>query len=161
MLCFSCLRFVRRVNGSLKQFDVNPRGGGDTAYDSGLVAVAGEDVNCLLRLGFVHCEHHSDTHVEDVEHLAVADVAVLLEETENRQDFPASLLYVDALALLEDARDILVETATGDVGDSVHITVADHVEDLPYIDAGRGQCHLAERLVSKLRIDLMDIEAGV
>ena len=86
---------------------------------------------------------------------------MLLEETENRQDFPASLLYVDALTLLEDARDILVEAASGDVGDTVHIAVADHVENLPYIDAGRGQCHLAERLVSKLRIDLMDIEAGV
>ena len=86
---------------------------------------------------------------------------MLLEETENRQDFPASLLYVDALALLEDARDILVKAATGDVGDTVHIAVADHVEDLPYIDASRGQCHFSERLVAKLRIDLMDIEAGV
>ena len=33
-------------------------------------------------------DHHTDTHVEDIEHLAVSDLAVFLQQAEHGQDLP-------------------------------------------------------------------------
>ena len=68
---------------------------------------------------------------------------------------------MDSLSLAEDARDVLVETASGDMGDSVDVTVADDVEDLLHIDPGRGEGDFPERLVTEFRIYLVEVESRV
>ena len=83
----------------------------DLADDGGLVAMLGQDVNRLPSLGGVHRQHHPDAHVEDVEHLPVRDLPVLLKEVENRKNLPCALVYLDSLAFLKDSRNILIKAA--------------------------------------------------
>ena len=47
-----------------------------------------EDVYSLVRFGTVEGEDHTDTHIEDIEHLPVGYLAVFLEEMEDREYFP-------------------------------------------------------------------------
>ena len=126
------------------------------AYNGGLVPVLGENVDGLAGLGGVHRQHHADAHVEDVEHLPVGNLAVFLKEAEDRKNLPSPFTDLYSLAFLEDPRDVLVETAAGDVGDSMDIQLTDNIQDLLHIDSRRGQRHKAERLVStELRLGLM------
>ena len=58
------------------------------AYHGSLVSVGSKDTYGLSCLVLIHGNHHSDAHVEDVEHLAVRDIPVFFEETEYRQYLP-------------------------------------------------------------------------
>ena len=97
------------------------------ADDLCFFSVRGEDADGFFGLGWVECEDHADTHVEDVEHLAVRHVAFGLEETEDGQDFPCAFLDAETLSGLEDAGDILVETATGDMCYAMYVKVTNDV----------------------------------
>lgn len=145
----------------LQQSDINTRSIGHAADDCSLVAMGSEDVDSLLSLGLVHSEHHSDSHIVDVEHLAVSDLAMFLEEAENRKDLPSAFIHVNALTFLEDARDVLVEAAAGDVRHSVDVAVTDDVEDLFHINSGRSQCHLTEWFVAEFRIDCVKVQSRI
>ena len=89
----------------------------------------------------------------------MGNLAVFLKEAEYRKYLPGAFVYLYSLAFLKDPRDVLVETAAGDVGDSVDIQLTDNIQDLLHIDSRRGQRHKAERLVStEFRISLMKIQ---
>ena len=152
---------VAQAHKILQQSYIHARSIGHAADDCSLVAMGSEDVDCLLSLGLIHSEHHSYTHIVDVEHFAVSDLAMFLEETENRKDLPSAFIHVNALAFLEDARDVLVEAAAGDMRHSVHVAVADDVEDLFHINSGRGQCNFTEWFVAEFRIDCVKVQSRV
>ena len=119
-----------------------------------------ENVNSFLCLSLIHGKHHSDSHVIDIEHLTMLDIAMLLQETENRKNLPSSLIHMNTLALLKDTRDVLIESA-GDVGNTMDVTVPDDIQNLFHINSGRGQCYLSERFVTQFRINLMKIESRI
>lgn len=54
-----------------------------------------------------------------------------------------------------------VETASGNVRNSVDITVSDDVEDLLHINSGRGQCYFTERFVTEFRIYLVKVKCSI
>ena len=89
------------------------------------------------------------------------DIAVLLEEFENRQDFPCAFFHVNALPFMEDTRDVFVETASGNVRNSVYVTISDDVENLFHINSGRGQCYFTERFVTEFRIYLVKVKCSI
>ena len=49
----------------------------------GFVAVFSEDSDGFFCISSRHCNHHTNTHVEDVEHLSVRDIAPLLQALEH------------------------------------------------------------------------------
>ena len=117
-----------------------------------------EYVYGLLRLRLINGEHHSYTHIENIEHLPVGDTAIFLEEMEYRQDLPAAFPDLDTLALVEYTRDILVKSASGYMGHPVHIAVADDIKHLLHIYPGRGKGHIPEDLSIKFRIGGIEIK---
>ena len=121
----------------------------DLSDHAGFLSVACEYVYGFLCLGLIHCEHHSYSHIEDVEHLPVWHAAPLFKHPEDRKYLPAAFLDLDALTLVKDARDVLVEAAAGDVCDTVNVAVADNVQDLLHIYPGRGEQCLAESPASE------------
>ena len=122
----------------------------------------GEDADGFFGLGWVECEDHAYAHVEDVEHLAVRHVAFGFEETEDGQNFPCAFLDAETLAGPEDAGDILVETATGDMCYAVYVKVTNDVEDLFGVDLGGREEHFAERFGSvEFGVDLVQVESGI
>ena len=145
----------------LQQSNIHARSIGHTTDDSSLVSMRCENVNSFLGLSLIHGKHHSDTHVIDIEHLTMLDIAMLLQETENRKNLPSSLLHMNTLTLLKDTRDVLIESAAGDVGNTMNVTVPDDIQNLFHINSGRGQCYLSERFVSQFRINLVKIESCI
>ena len=81
----------------------------------------------LLCLGRIEGKNHSYSHIEDVVHLAMGDASPLLEHTEYGQNLPAALVHLYALAFVKDAGNVLVEAASGDMGDTVDVTLANNV----------------------------------
>ena len=63
-------------------------------------------------------------------------VAFGLEETEDGQNLPRTFLDAETLSGSEDAGDILVETATGDMCYAMYVKVTNDVEDLFDVDLG-------------------------
>ena len=96
---------------------------GHAANHRGLLALSGQDLDRLLGLALVESDHHTDTHVEDVEHLAVRDTTPLLQGTEDGQDLPRALLDLDTLTLVQDTRNVLIETATRGYADTITVLV--------------------------------------
>ena len=86
---------------------------------------------------------------------------MLLQETENRKNLPSSLIHMNTLTLLKDARDILIEATAGNMRNSVYVTVSDDVEHLFHVNSGRGQCHFTEWFVAEFRIDCVKVQSRV
>ena len=89
------------------------------------------------------------------------DIPPLFEHLEHREDLPGTFVDLETLAVLQHARNILVETAAGDVADSVHIALADHFQHLLHIDLRRGEENLAEFLVAEFGNRIVIGKAGV
>ena len=60
--------------------------------------------------------HHADPQVEHPEHLFVRNPAAALDQLEEGRHGPAAPLDPGAQALRQDARDILEESAAGEMG---------------------------------------------
>src|SRR5699024_4372984 len=136
--------------------------GSSDAPDNGRpLAVAFEYRDGLRRIAFGQGDDHTDTHVEDIEHFAVVDFPVLFEEAEHGKDFPGFLLYLDTLSFLQDAGDVLVEPAAGNVADAVYVALCNHVEHLFHVYFRRSQQHLAQRPFAEFGIDLFQTESVV
>ncbi len=59
-------------------------------------------------------------------------------KAEYGQYLPRTLLHLYALPSLQDAGNVLVEPATRDVANAVHLVAAEHFEHLPHIDPRGG-----------------------
>ena len=94
----------------------------NSTNNRGTLALSRQDINSLLCISLRQRDNHTDTHIEDVEHLAMTDTAILLQETEDGKNLPATLLNLYALTIFEDAGNILVEAATCDMADAMNIT---------------------------------------
>ena len=86
------------------------------------------------------------------------NLSVFLKEMEDGKYLPSTFVDFYSLTLLKDPRNVLVESAAGDVGDSVDIEAVDYFKDLLDIDPGRSKGDQAQRLVSpKFGIGLMKV----
>ena len=128
----------------------------------GLADVAEDRLDALqARLG--HDQHEADAHVEDAVHLVVVDLALALDEVEDRRDGPRGAVDLGRDGLGEHARDVVLEAAAGDVGHAGNLDVvvkkaSDRLEEaLVY-----GEKGVADRLVGArklvLRGHLADVE---
>ena len=88
-------------------------------------------------------------------------LAVLFEEAEHGQNLPCALIDFESLPVVQDAGNVLVESAARDVADAVYVAVANHLQHLPDIDFGRSQQHLAQQFVRQFGIYLVQVEAVV
>ena len=118
-----------------------------------------KDLDRLVSLGCIECEHHSDTHVEDIEHFPVGNLAIFLKETEDWKNLPAAFLDLYAHALVKDTRYVLVESASRDVSHTVDIAITDDIQHLLHIDACRSQGNFSKAfLLRELRIFFLKIQ---
>ena len=88
-------------------------------------------------------------------------LAVLFQEAEHRKDLPRTLLDLQPLSFVQDARDVLVETAARDVADAVNVALPDHLEDLLHVDLRRREQHFAQQFVRQLGIAAVQVEIVV
>ena len=93
--------------------------------------------------------HQAEAHVEDLIHFGLLDFAQALHPGEDRRDGPAAALDDDLHALRNDAGQIFVQSAAGDVGDAVHhvlhAIVVQHLPDRLGVEDGRLQKRFADR----------------
>ena len=88
-------------------------------------------------------------------------LAVLFQEVEHGQYLPRTLLDFEALAVVQDAGDVFVETAARDVADAVYVAVANHFQHLLHVDFGRRQQHFTQQFIRQFGIGLAQIQAVV
>ena len=106
--------------------------------------------------------HEADAHVEHAVHLLVVDLALVLDELEDRRNFPCRTVNLGVHALREDARDVVRETAASNVRHAVDL-------DLPVHQLGdgleealvHGEERVAERLVRPRKLVLPGILAEI
>src|SRR5205814_9288609 len=79
------------------------------------VAVALERSDDAIRIRRRADDDEADPHVEHAEHLVVADLAALLEQTEHRRNGPRAAIDLRAGVLGQNPRQILGDAAAGDV----------------------------------------------
>src|ERR1700690_1204774 len=70
----------------------------------------------LLRIRLPDDRDHPDAHIEDAVHLFVVDLAGVADELEERGWRPGRAVDHGRDILWQHARDVVVETAAGDVG---------------------------------------------
>ena len=108
------------------------------AQDNGLFPGGGKGVQGGLGGVFGHGHAQAHTHVEGVEHIPLGDVARGLNHLEDGQHRHGGLFNLGGEALLEHAGDVLVEAASGDVGDGLDVRGLDGGQHGLDVDAGGG-----------------------
>ena len=90
-------------------------------------------------------KHQTNTHVEGIVHYMLLDISLFLEHAEDGRNFIAALLDDSVSALRKHTRNVLVETAAGDVAAAFYgnACLFDALHGL-YIDFGRSQKGLAK-----------------
>src|SRR5688572_7150886 len=63
---------------------------------------------------------HADAHVEDLVHLISGDRAFRADQREDRKDRPGAFADDDIASGRQDARNVVHESATGDVGEAFY-----------------------------------------
>lgn len=144
-------------NGFLA-FDDHSALGGDMADDGGMVSMGGEDADGLFGLALIEGYNHSDAHVEYVEHLSVVYLPVFLKELEYRQNLPRAFFHLDALSLEKDARNVLIEAASCNVSNPMHVAIAYHVQNLLNVDSRRSKSDKTERLSGNPRLGRVSVQ---
>src|SRR6266536_1005938 len=72
---------------------------------------------------------HADAHVEDLIHLRQIDISILLQDFENVRHTP-TLRFNDGIAVFwQDARQIVDQTAAGDMGETFDHTARNFREE--------------------------------
>ena len=93
----------------------------DFADDPGLMLLGADELQDGVRLLDVDDGDHADAHVEDLVEFFFGDAAALGQQAENGQHVPGALADDDVARFGEDARDVVDETAAGDVGQAVDV----------------------------------------
>ena len=107
-------------------------------------------------------DDHADATVEGAVHLVAGDVAGLLQPAEHRRPLPALLVDHRLGVGGQYARNVLPETAAGDVGEGVDLALLDELEHGFHVDAGRlqqgvGQGGITQRLLHVGLGDFQDL----
>lgn len=139
-------------------FDDHSALSGDMTDDGGMVAMGGEDADGLFGLALIEGYNHSDAHVEYVEHLSVVYLPVFLKELEYRQNLPRAFFHLDALSLAKDARNVLIEAASCNVSNPMHVAIAYHVQNLLNVDSSRSKSDKTERLSGNPRLGRVSVQ---
>ena len=71
----------------------------------------------------------ADAHIEGAEHLVLLDIAELLQVLEDGQNRPAAELDVGGGVFGQDARQVLGDSATGDVGHAAGVIAGGQLFD--------------------------------
>ncbi len=134
-------------------------GGGDLADHPRLFARFTQYVQRGLDVLLSHADHHAHAAVQYAVHFVFFDVALLLQPVEHGRTLPAGDVDHGLGALWQNARDIVQQTATGDVGHGLDGTgFLDELEQRLDVDAGRRHQQFGQRLAVEL--DVFDVGTG-
>ena len=122
--------------------------------------MGGEDADGLFGLALIEGYNHSDAHVEYVEHLSVVYLPVFLKELEYWKDLPRAFFHLDALSLAKDARNVLIEAASRNVSNPMHVAIAYHVQNLLNVDSRRSKSDKTERLSVNPRLGRIPVQGN-
>ena len=121
-----------------------------------------QDVRSLLKLVLRDDEHKPDAHVEDAIHLVAVDLALALDEVEDRRHLPGRTVDLGIDDLRQHARNVVHESAARYVGHAVDLDLALHeLGDRLEEALVHRQKRLAERLVRAGQLVLPRIPAEV
>ena len=83
-----------------------------------------EDVRRLDKLILRDDDHKTDAHVEHTVHLIAIHLALTLDELENRRHFPRRTVDFRIAHLRQNARNVVRESAAGDVRHTINLDLA-------------------------------------
>ena len=127
-----------------------PVPGGDFSDAIGLLTRSSEKVDNILRCFGINDQHITDAVVKDVVHLFVGDIPMFLEEAEDWGSLPRSRVDDGLAGTGQYTGNIVMESATGDMGHSGDAELPDGLEDRLHINTG-GLQQLLPRTAAALR----------
>ena len=97
--------------------------------DPGLVPLCADEFQNIFCFFRRYDGNHADAHVEDLIKFVGRHAALLLDDFENRQHVPGTFFNDHVKRLRQHARDIVHETAAGDMREGSHlIRLAEKIE---------------------------------
>ena len=116
-------------------------------------------IDILLRYDYAH----ADTHIEGVEHIALADAADLCDKVEYRKQTDAFAFDDRTETVRNAARNIFIKTAARDVRNTLHFNLFKQCKNGFYVYFCGREKRFAEAFVPKIgkrsfQIGVFDIE---
>ena len=133
------MRLALFISDDLDLLAVQLRGGQDLTDEVGVLAVCTEDLQGGIHVLGSHHDAHTNAHVVGVEHVALGDVTRLGDEVEDGENLHVGAADAGTQALGNASRDVLVEAAARDVGDTLDRHLLQECQDGLDVDLGGGQ----------------------
>ena len=131
----------------------------DMADHPWLLASFTQYVQGGLYVGLGYADHHAYAAVQHAMHFGFGHVAFFLQPVEYRRALPAGNINYRLSAFWQNARDVVEQAATGDVGHGFdNAGVFDQLEQRLDVDAGRSHQQIGQRLAVEL--DVFDVGTG-